>query len=47
MTAVSEKRWFMPELQLRPVANQRGHVRNALNGAALELSSGAARSRGC
>lgn len=40
MTAVSEKRWFMPELQLRPIANQRGHVRNALNGAALELSSG-------
>ena len=36
----SEQRWFVPELQLRPVANQRGHVRNAQNGAALELSSG-------
>jgi len=36
----SERRWFVPDLQLRPVANQRGHVRNALNGAALELSSG-------
>ena len=29
----SEQRWFVPELQLRPVANQRGHVRNAQNGA--------------
>ena len=36
----SGQRWFVPELQLRPVANQRGHVRNVLNGAALELSSG-------
>jgi len=33
-------RWFAPELQLRPVASRRGNVRNPLNGATLELSSG-------
>ena len=32
--------WFVPEMQLRPLAAQRGHVRNPLNGATMELSSG-------
>jgi hypothetical protein len=36
----SGERWFVPELQLRPLAAQRGHVRNPLNGATTELSSG-------
>ncbi len=33
-------RWFVPELQLRPLAARRGHVRSALTGATIELSSG-------
>ena len=37
---VPELRWFVPELQLRPVAGRQGHVRNALTGATMELSSG-------
>jgi len=32
-------RWFMPELQTRPLAPRRAHVRNPLNGATVELSS--------
>jgi hypothetical protein len=32
--------WFMPEIQMRPLAAQRGHVRNPLNGSTMELSSG-------
>lgn len=32
--------WFVAELQLRPLAARRGHVRNPLNGATMELSSG-------
>ena len=32
--------WFVPELQLRPLAALRGLVRNPLNGATMELSSG-------
>jgi hypothetical protein len=36
----SELGWFVPELQLRPLAAPRGLVRNPLNGATMELSSG-------
>jgi len=32
--------WFVPELELRPVSARRGHVRNPLNGATMELSTG-------
>ena len=39
MTA-RDVRWFVPQLQLRPLGPRRGHVRNPMNGAALKLSSG-------
>ncbi len=39
-TLAPDTPWFLPELQLRPLAGQRGHVRNPLNGATMELSSG-------
>jgi hypothetical protein len=32
-------RWFVPELELRPLAARRAHVRNPLNRATTELSS--------
>ena len=38
--ATSDTRWFVPELITLPVAARRCVVRNPLNGAALELSSG-------
>ena len=38
--ATTDKRWFVPELITLPLAARRCLVRNALNGAALELSSG-------
>src|SRR5437879_9902292 len=36
----ADKCWFVPELNTLPLAPRRCLVRNALNGAALELSSG-------
>ncbi|TMH22522.1 MAG: hypothetical protein E6H64_05390 [Betaproteobacteria bacterium] len=38
--ATSDRLWFVPELITLPLAARRCLVRNALNGAALELSSG-------
>src|SRR5438067_4222507 len=38
--ATTDKRWFVPELITLPLAARRCLVRNALTGAALELSSG-------
>jgi hypothetical protein len=36
----ASERWFVPELQSRPIATRQAHVRNPLTGATLELSSG-------
>jgi hypothetical protein len=38
--AAAELLWFVPELQQRPLAARRAHVRNPLNGATIELDSG-------
>jgi len=38
--ARTDQRWFVPELITLPLAARRCLVRNALNGTALELSSG-------
>jgi hypothetical protein len=40
MPPAADLRWFVPELQQRPLAVRQAHVRNPLNGATIELDSG-------